>query len=150
MNLNLGKIIINNNEIFSGMNSGDFLSIFSSEVNSFGNGDIERYHFIQPQIIGGLSFWIKIVFKKKHISSIELKNADPKLKNSYDNWSDDRIVLKRKSHDEWLITTLGQPTERKPSGIKYNYAWGEILSYYDLKGGDTGIVINYYEKVATD
>lgn len=74
-----------------------------------------------------------------------MKKADPKLKNSYDNWSDDKVELKRKSHDEWLINQLGKPHERKLSGIKYNYTWGEVLSYYDPRGGDIGIAINYYK-----
>lgn len=148
MGLDEGKIIINNKEIFHGMSSGSFINIFSSEVNSYVNGDIERYNFKNPQIIDGLPLWLRIVFKKKCISSIELKNADPKLKNSYDNWSEDKIELKRKSHDEWLINQLGEPTERKLACIKYDYTWGEILSYFDPKGGDTGIAINYHKQDA--
>jgi len=146
MGLKDGKLIINNNEIYNGMNSGDFINIFSSEVNSYANGEIERYNFKQPQIIDGLALWIRMVFKKKYISSIELKNADPKLKNSYENWSDDNVELKRKSHDEWLINQLGQPADRKPTGIEYNYTWGNVLSYYDPRGGDTGIKLHYYEE----
>ena len=148
MGLDEGKIIINNKEIYYGMNSGSFTKLFSSEINSYSNGDIERYNFKNPQTIDGLLLWIRIVFKKNIISSIELKNADPKLKNSYDNWSDDKVELKRKSHDEWLINQLGQPHERKLSSIKYNYTWGEALSYYDPKGGDIGIAINYYKQNA--
>jgi len=144
MGLKDGTILINNNEIFNGMKSNNFKNIFSSEVNSYANGEIERYNFKNPQIIEGLALWVRIVFKKKSISSIELKNADPKLKNSYENWSDDNVELKRKSHDEWLINQLGQPEERKPAGIEYNYTWGNIISYYDTKGGDTGIKLNYF------
>lgn len=146
MGLKDGKLIINNNEIYNGMNSGDFKNIFSSEVNSYANGEIERYNFKQPQIIDGLALWIRMVFKKKYISSIELKNADPKLKNSYENWSDDNVELKRKSYDEWLINQLGQPADRKPAGIEYNYTWGNVLSYYDPRGGDTGIKLHYDEE----
>lgn len=145
MGLDEGKIIINNKEICYRMDSRIFINIFSSEINSYANGDIERYNFKNPQIIDGLSLWIKVVFKKKIISSIELKNADPKLKNSYDNWSDNKVELKRKSHDEWLINQLGQPHERKLPCIQYNYIWGEVLSYYDPRGGDIGIAINYYK-----
>ncbi|PGT77468.1 hypothetical protein [Bacillus sp. AFS040349] len=146
MGLNEGKIIINSNKLYNGMNSESFIYTFSFDVNSYVNGDIERYNFINPQLIDGLSFWIRIVFKKKCISSIELKNADPKLKNSYDNWEDDKLELKRKSHDEWLINQLGQPTERKRAILKYDFTWGEVLSYYEPRGGDTGIAINYHKQ----
>lgn len=131
MGLDEGKIIINNKEIYYRMDSGSFINIFSSEINSYVNGDIERYNFKNPQIIDGLSLWIRVVFKKKIISSIELKDHDPKLK--------------RKSHDEWLVNQLGQPHERKLPCIQYNYVWGEVLSYYDPRGGDIGIAINYYK-----
>jgi len=144
MGLKDGTILVNNNEIFYGMKSDNFKNIFSSEVNSYANREIEGYNFKNPQIIDGLALWVRIVFKKKSISSIELKNADPKLKNPYENWSDDKVELKRKSHDEWLINQLGQPEERKPAGIEYNYTWGNVISYYDSKGGDTGIRLNYY------
>lgn len=144
MGLKEGTILVNNNEIFYGMKSDNFKNIFSSEINSYANREIERYNFKNPQIIEGLALWVRIVFKKKSISSIELKNADPKLKNPYENWSDDKVVLKRKSHDEWLINQLSQPEERKPAGIEYNYTWGNVISYYDSKGGDTGIRLNYY------
>lgn len=145
MELDEGKIIINNKEIYYGMNSGSSIKLFSSEVNSYINGDIERYKFKNPQTIDELLLWIRIVFKKNIISSIELKNANPKLKNSYDNWSESRVELKRKSHDECLINHLGQPHERKLSTLKYNYTWGKALSYYDPRGGDIGILINYYK-----
>jgi len=144
MGLKDGTILVNNNEIFNGMKSDIFKNIFSSEINSYANGEIERFNFKNPQILDGLALWIRIVFKKKTISSIELKNADPKLKNSYENWSDDNVELKRKSHDEWLINQLGQPEERKPAGIEYNYTWGNVISYYDSRGGDTGIKLNYF------
>ena len=147
MRLKDGKVLINNNEIFKGMKSDNFKNIFSSEVNSYANGEMERYNFKNPQIIDGLAFRVGIVFKKNSISSIELKNADPKLKNSYENWSDDNVELKRKSHDEWLINQLGQPDERKPAGIEYHYTWGHVISYYDSRGGDTGIRLNYYTEL---
>lgn len=48
MGLDEGKIIINNKEIFYRMNSGSFINLFSSEINSYVNGDIERYNFKNP------------------------------------------------------------------------------------------------------
>lgn len=145
MGLDKGEIIVNSRKIYPNMDSVSFFNIFLHEVNNYANGDIERYNFKDPQLINRISLWIKIVFKNKIISSIEMKNADPTLRNSYNNWSDDKVELKRKSHDELLITILGEPNERKLSCIKYNYSWGEILSYYDPRSGDTGISINYYK-----
>ena len=79
------EIVINNKEIYSGMDSESFKKMFLIDVNSYKNGTIERYNFKSPQIIEGLSLWVKIIFKDSFLSSIEMKNADLKLKNSYDN-----------------------------------------------------------------
>ena len=143
MRLDDGKIIINNKEIYNGMDSVSFKKLFLTDVNSYINGSIERDNFKSPQMIGGLLLWVKVIFKNNIISSIEIKNADSKLKNSYDNWCDDKVELKRKSHDEWLVNNLGQPHETMPVSLKYTYNWGEIVSYYDPKGGDSGILITY-------
>ena len=51
--------------------------------------------------------------------------------------------MKRKGHDEWLINNLGQPNERRAVLLKYIYNWGNIVSYYDPKAGDSGILITY-------
>lgn len=85
MRLDKGEIVINNKEIYSGMDSESFKKMFLIDVNSYTNGTIERYNFKSPQIIEGLSLWVKIIFKDSFLSSIEMKNADLKLKNSYDN-----------------------------------------------------------------
>lgn len=143
MRLDEGKIIINNKEIYNGMSSVSFKNSFLADVNSYINGNIERDNFKSPQMIEGLLLWVKVIFKNNILSSIELKNSDINLKNSYDNWSDDKVKLKRKSHDEWLINNLGQPHDRMPVALKYIYNWGEIVSYYDPKGGDSGILITY-------
>ena len=143
MRLDEGKIIINNKEIYSGIDTEGFRKLFFMDVNSYINGNIERYNFKSPQTIVGLSLCIKIIFKDTFISSIELKNADVNLKNSYDNWSDDKVELKRKSHDEWLINNLGEPHEKLPVALRYMYSWGKVESYYDPKAADSGILITY-------
>ena len=51
--------------------------------------------------------------------------------------------MKRKSHDEWLINNLGQPHEKLPVALRYIYNWGDIVSYYDPKGADSGILITF-------
>lgn len=143
MRLDKGKIVINNKEIYSGMDSESFKKVFLMDVNSYINGNIERYNFKSPQIIEGLSLWVKIIFKDSFLSSIEMKNADLKLKNSYDNWSDDKVELKRESHNNWLINNLGEAHEKLPVVLRYIYSWGKIESYYDPKAADSGILITY-------
>jgi len=99
--------------------------------------------FKLPKKIGCLDFWVTIRFFNSYIRSIELKNADPALKNSYDNWSDDRMKRKRDSHDHWLVSQLGIPHEKSLQGIEYHFNWGDIISYYGPSSGDTGISIDY-------
>ena len=143
MSLDKGKIVIDNKEIYSGMNSEIFKKYFLMDVNSYINGNIERYNFKSPQVINNLSLWVEVIFKDSLISSIEMQNADLKLKNSYDNWNDDKVELKRKSHNNWLMNNLGQPHEQLLGSLRYRYGWGQIESYYDIKAADSGILITY-------
>ena len=125
------------------MDSESFKKAFLKDVNSYINGNIERYNFKSPQIIKGLSVWVKIIFKDSFLSSIEMKNADLKLKNSYYNWSYDKVELKRESHNNWLTNNLGEAHEKLPVNLIYRYSWGKIESYYDPKASDSGILITY-------
>lgn len=145
MILEKGELEINNIIIDKNTTKKKFKSQFINDIKSYIN---DVYNFKQPVNIKSLDLWVEVLFDGENIKRVEMKNADPKLRNSYDNWSNNKVELKRKSHDEWLIRQLGEPHERKLPAIKYKYSWGEILSYYDPRSGDTGVVVNYKEMTA--
>ena len=140
MILEKGEFEINNILIDKNTTKKEFNSQFINDIKSYIS---DEYNFKQPINIKSLDLWVEVIFNDEIIKRVEMKNSDPKLKNSYDNWSNYKVELKRKSHDEWLVRQLGEPHERDLPCIKYYYSWGEILSYYDPRSGDTGIVVNY-------
>lgn len=72
-----------------------------------------------------LDFWGVVGFDNDNIVYIELENLDKKLRNSYSNWSNDRVRLKKQSHDKWLKKLLGTPDNVKDNEVIYNLEWGQ-------------------------
>ena len=54
MILDEGKIIINNKEIYSGIDTEGFRKLFFMDVNSYINGNIERYNAIIERVFSNL------------------------------------------------------------------------------------------------
>ena len=143
MNLQEGKLNIDSQIISKGTDKTDFITLFSQELNAREKNEICTCRFKLPKKIGKLDFWVTIKFVNSTIRSIVLKNADPNLENSYDNWSDERFEKERESHDNWVISQLGAPHEKSDLGIEYHFIWGNIFSYFEPRSPDTGILINY-------
>ena len=146
MNLKDGKLNIDSQIISKDTNKTDFITLFSRELKVRDNNEICTCRFKLPKKIGKLDFWVTIKFINSTIWSILLKNVDPNLENSYDQWSDERFEKKRKSHDNWVISQLGAPHEKSDLGIEYHFRWGNIFAYFEPRSPDTGILINYRNK----
>ena len=89
-------------------------------------------------------FWINIYFDETSIiRKIELKNADKKFEMNYHTMDCAILENLRKENDEFLLNNLGSSYKENISGRKYEYSWGSIMSYFDLKSAEAGIVIRY-------
>lgn len=97
-----------------------------------------------PMELMGSNFWVSIYFEEMHIKKIELSNADEKYKMNYQTI--DSTILERltKENDAFLLNNLGTSYKENISGREYEYAWGKIMSYFDIKSVETGIVICYF------
>lgn len=135
-----GEITINNILINKDTTKADFKTNFYSDTKNY--LDL-LYDFKSPIKLGELEFWVEIAFEDEKLRRIQMKNADPELENSYENWSSKKVEAKRKSHEKWLLDNLGEPTQKSPSGLTYDYETASINSYFDPADGESGIGIDY-------
>ena len=40
-----------------------------------------------------------------------------------------------------LVDNYGEPTCKKQGNVSYDFSWGKLQSYLDIKTGDAGIVV---------
>lgn len=135
-----GEIKINNIFINKETTNSEFKLNFASETKSY--LDL-LYDFVKPIKFGELSFWVEIAFEDEKIKRIEMKNADPELTTSFEEWSNKKVELKKESHDKWLVENFGEPHDKTPSGLTYKFAFGEVISYYDPQNREAGIIFEY-------
>lgn len=92
----------------------------------------------------GSNFWTTIYFDEKHIKKVELSNADEKYKMNYQIMDSTILEDLRKENDDFLLNNLGPSNKENLSGREYEYQWGKIMSYCDIKSAKAGIVICYF------
>jgi hypothetical protein len=103
----------------------------------------EIFIFSKKYSIYDVEFWIVVGFEKDNIQYVELENADKDLSNSYSNWSNYKVKLKKDSHDKWLKKLLDVPDIIKDNEVIYNLQWGMVTSYIDPRSGNVCISIRY-------
>jgi len=90
---------------------------------------------LRPQLVDGRQFLVSLFFHEEHLHSITLIDGDPRFGTSWDDWSREKEEARRKSHDEWLVGTLGS--------IKTDWPWGQLYSVYDDKSAGSSITLLY-------
>jgi hypothetical protein len=97
-------------------------------------GEWAHYSFTKVKI-SGMIFSLTVTFKEENISSISLSNEDKEYGLSWEDWTLEKEMNRKKSHEIWLSKVLGEPP--------YRYKWGNVESFYDSKGGFSHILIRY-------
>lgn len=98
----------------------------------------------EPQDIKGMKFWVTCVCVNNIIKKIELNNASEKYKMNYGSMKSNLVQELKNQYDEFLIKNLGQPNSKSIASMEYDYSWGKIVSYYDNKSVESGIIIVYF------
>lgn len=143
MNKDTGEInVYNQKSLYPFMSKQDFLLDFNKLLEDV-NIKNSVFEFKKEICVNGMFFWIMCVFIDNKLVGVLLENSDEKLRNTYDNWSNEKNLLKRKSHDNWLISNLNKPYEIKSTSIIFERNWGEVISYTDMKSGEIKISISY-------
>ena len=97
-----------------------------------------------PLELWGANFWATIYFGEIHIKKVELSNADEKYKMDYQTMDSTILENLRKENNDFLLNHLGSSYKENLSGREYEYQWGKIMSYFDVKSAEAGIVICYF------
>jgi hypothetical protein len=87
---------------------------------------------VPPQRIDGRTFNVVLHFEGDRLTMIRLADDDPRFGTSFDTADEPG---RKKSHDDWLLATLGPPP--------YAYPWGEVGSTYDPRSESSDIYIRY-------
>lgn len=82
-------------------------------------------------------FAVELIFAPHgSIWSITLSLAQDGKVPTWENWSEQAQLAKKRDHDHWLEVVLGN----KPP---CDYTWGKIFSEYDPRSGSSTITIMY-------
>lgn len=50
----------------------------------------------------------------------------------------------RKEKNDFLLNNLGPSHKENLSGLEYEYPWGKVMTYFDFKSAEAGIVVCYF------
>lgn len=98
----------------------------------------------KPLELCGSNFWTTIYFGEMNIKKVELSNADEKYKMNYQTMDSTILEDLKRANDDFLLKNLGPSDNENLSGREYEYPWGKIISYFDIKSAKAGIVICYF------
>lgn len=80
-------------------------------------------------------FHIGLCFKNDQLDSIDFGFYSlDELKKTWADWTEEKELSKKEIYENWLTDNVSQ---------KRTFKWGTIATYYDPKGGTTGILIKY-------
>lgn len=116
----------------------------SEEYNVINTKNGIVYISKSPFELSGIKFWVTIYFEKRHIKKVELSNANEKYKMNYQTMDSTILEQLRKENNDFLINNLGPLNKENLSGLEYEYPWGKVMSYFDIKSAEAGIVICYF------
>lgn len=106
---------------------------FKHETLDYKNG----YKWINLKEIELLNsiFHFGLCFKNDQLNYIDFGFSSlDELKKTWADWTEENELSKKKLYEKWLSDNL--------SG-KRKFKWGKIETYYDPRGGTTGIMIKY-------
>lgn len=116
----------------------------SDEYNVINTKNGIVYISKNPFELLGAKFWVTIYFEKMHIKKVELSNADEKYKMNYHTMDSTILEQLRKENNDFLINNLGPSHKENLSGLEYEYPWGKVMTYFDFKSAEAGIVVCYF------
>jgi hypothetical protein len=142
-----GALILSNARIGRDLTRSSFLSTPMGARARCDDMKTEWMHvYLQPQVVGGLTFGIDLVFEGERLDGYSLALVDPKYGTSWDDWSEEKQLAERDAHDAWLVESLG-PGEREasPRGmeLRYEFPWGKAWSTFDARGGSSSIGVRF-------
>lgn len=137
----------------------DFQSSPFSHRPSHTHRDGVRYT-LTNLLVEGTPFNVTLDFNESHLTSLTLFLRQPTDASSWSSWSYDLELARRKAAEAWITQTFGQAPTLKPflsdSGKEIipalpdpnhptylKFPWGQVISSYDSRSGNSEVVITY-------
>lgn len=81
-----------------------------------------------------LPFIVVLYFHGESLTMVNLCHDDPKYGTSWEDWTLEKEMSRKGTHDQWLSAILGD---------RRSFPWGRVGSEYDQRSGGSSIVISY-------
>ena len=122
------------------MAEGEFTKEVPENLRSvvISNPPYITYRLIGSIELNGIPVLIDIGFEGGVLRSVGIAASSKALGRAAQDWSDwseAREMQKKALHDQILANAYGRPP--------YRFAWGEITSSYDPRGGSSDITVRY-------
>jgi hypothetical protein len=82
----------------------------------------------------GSEFAVEITFEDQRLMMLVMCDQDPRFGTGWDDYSLEKEMALKASHDAWLTRTLGPQRE---------FSWGKVWSGYEDRSGGSMIVVRY-------
>jgi len=82
----------------------------------------------------GLDLLVVLWFRGQQLTMVSLMDPDPRFGTSWADYSGEKEMARKASHDAWLARALAPDR---------NASWGSVWSGYDERGGFSDIVVKY-------
>ena len=87
-----------------------------------------------PHLSGSVPFVIVLFFHGEDLKMVDFAHSDPKFGTSWDDYSVEKEMNRKASHDQWLSACIG---------LQRAFPWGSVWSGYDERGGGSSIFVRY-------
>jgi hypothetical protein len=99
---------------------------------------IHNDSFTLPKVeIRGHPFYRILYFLGGCLHQMFMGSTHVQFGQSWNDWSREKEMARKRFHDSLLAEIFGEVKER------YEFPWGSVASYYDIKGDASQIVITY-------
>ena len=123
------KLIIERKCLYSAI----LLLVPQNRTWDIGNG--YKWIYFENILIEELFFNIGLCFKNEKLKLIDFTFHSEKVESlSWKEWSEETELDLKNMYDNWLTAEIGS---------KRAFNWGNISAYYDPRGGQASIAINY-------
>jgi hypothetical protein len=96
--------------------------------------------------LSGVSLALQVSFAGERLAGYTLVDVAPRFGSSWDDWTEQKQLARRDSHDGWLISQLGPPSSRALGDeLHYELSWGTVWSTFDRRGGGSSIGVSFLE-----
>jgi hypothetical protein len=135
--LTIGEIEIGDERISVGYTKDDLLAsaLYTQVIRETTNA--YSLYVLSPQRIKNERFSVFLSFNPEGmLEFISLSILPEQTLPSWESWSKESEIKRKKLNDEWLKKQIGLPP--------FKYEWGEIVSQFDPRSGSSAIIIRYF------